>query len=262
MPVRICRRIAAMVVLVHLLPGSLFAAYVILPNNTRIEGSDIRAKSDGEVILTTPQGQRSFPKGQYLRAVADKPVDFDKAKQLVTAKSYDEAIKILNDIILKYRYLEWDNSARMVLGQVCTQKGDFTGAVDAYEQIVKASPDGKVDASIQWAYRQALLDAKQYDKLGNALDEIIVSGSRADAARAQIMRGDVKLSQNQLEGAVLDYLRTVVLYEQEKESRPEALYKAADTLKAMRDPRAAEMAKTLEQEFPGHPLVEKLRAGK
>ena len=238
------------------------AAYVLLANNTRIDGTDIRAKSDGEIILTTPQGQRSFPKGQYVRAVADKPADFDKAKQLLAAKTYDEAIKILNDIVLKYRYLEWDNTARVVLGQAYAQKGDFANAIDSYEQAIKASPDAKGDEALQWAYRGALLDGKQYDKLEAALNEVITAGPRPEAAHAQIMRGDMRMSQNQVEAALLDYLRTVVLFESEKDSRPEALYKASEALKALRDPRAAELAKTLVAEFPGNPYAEKARTGK
>ena len=217
------------------------AAYVLLPNNTRIDGTDIRAKSDGEIILTTPQGQRSFPKGQYLRAVADKPADFDKAKQLIAAKTYDEAVRILNDIVAKYRYLEWDNSARALLAQAHMAKGDAASAASEYEQILKNSPDAKNDASLQWSYRESLLVAKQFDKLQPILTELIEKGERSEAARAQIMRGDIRQAQGQVEGAVLDYLRTVVLYESEREAQPEALFKAAEGLDKLRDPRAREL---------------------
>jgi tetratricopeptide (TPR) repeat protein len=236
---------------------SVDAAYVLLPNNTRIEGTDIRAKSDGEVILTTPQGQRSFPKGQYLRAVADKPADIDKAKQLAGAKSYDEAIRILNDIVSKFRYLEWDNSAHAMLAQIYMAKGDAGQAASEYEQIIRNSPDARSDAGLQWSYRESLLAAKQYDKLQPILTELIEKGERADAARAQIMRGDIREAQGQVEGAVMDYLRTVVLYANERDAQPEALFKAAEGLDKLRDPRARELYRKLAADYPGSPYAAK-----
>ena len=69
----------------------------------------------------------------------------------------------------------------------------MAGAVAAYEKLFAASPKSKDDPDVQWAYRQALLDAKQYDKLEPLLDAADrAAASRADAARAQIMRGDMQ----------------------------------------------------------------------
>lgn len=235
------------------------AAYVILPNNTRIDGSDIRAKSDGEVILTTPQGQRTFLKGQYLRAVADKPADFDRARSMAAAKQYDEAITLLNDIAQKYRFLDWDNNARIVIAQILSSKGDHAGAIDAYEQIFRASPEYKNDSKLVWAYLNALQQAQKFDKLNPQLDELIAKGSRLDAARAQILRGDIKASQGQVEGALLDYLRTVVLFQSEGDAQPEALFKAGEALEKLRDPRAKGMYAKLVANYPESEFAQKAR---
>jgi tetratricopeptide (TPR) repeat protein len=237
------------------------AAYVELSNGTRIEGSDIRAKSDGEIILTTPQGQRTFIKGQYVRAFADKPADFDKAKGLAQQKNYDEATKILTDIATRYRYLGWDIQANTLLAQVQFAKGDHAAAASAYEQIFRSSPESAEDGALQWGYRSALLGAKQYDKLNPILTELIGKGSRSDAARAQMMRGDIKMAQNQTEAAFLDYMRTVTLFENEAEVRPEALFKAGDTLEKLRDPRAKELFKQLRDGYPDSPYAQRA-AGK
>lgn len=225
-----------------------------------IEGSDIRAKSDGEIILTTPQGTRTFYKGQYTRAVADKPADFDRAKQLIEAGKYDEATKLLEDIVLRFRYLEWDSAALALMPQIYIRKGDYAGAVAAYEKLFAATPKSKEDADIQWAYRKALLDGKQYDKLSPLLNTVIGSGNRAEAARAQIMRGDLRMAQNQLEPAALDYLRTVVLFETEREAQPEALFKAADALEKLRDARAKDLYKKIVADFPNSPFAAQARA--
>lgn len=240
---------------------SASAAYVELTDGTRRDGSDIRAKSDGTIILTTPQGQVTFMKGQYTKAAADKPADFDKARQLAAQKNYDEAIKLLDGIIANYRFLEWDNNARMVKAQVLTAKGDASGAVTTYEQIFAASPELRKDTKFLWPYYEALVAAKMFDKLGPQLDELISKGARPDAAKAQIIRGDIKMSQANIEGAVLDYLRSAILFESERESLPEALYKAAEGLEKLRDPRAKDMYRRVASEFGGTPWGQKA-AGK
>ena len=233
------------------------AAYVITTTDQRIDGTDIRAKSDGEIILTTQQGTRSFLQGQYKKAVADKPADIDKAVQMVAAKQYDEAIKLLEDVALRYRFLDWDNQARSMLPKIYIQKGDFAAAITSYEKLFAQSPKSKEDIEIQMSYRQALLDAKQYDKLEALLNSVIGTGTRSDAARAFLMRGDIRASQGQTEQALLDYLRVVLLFETEKDVQPEALFKTTEALKAIRDPRAPEFSKKLVEQYPDSPYAQK-----
>ena len=233
--------------------GNSRAAYVITTTGQRVDGSDIRAKSDGEIILTTVQGTRSFYPGQYAKAVADKPAEIDKAAQLMEAKQYDEAVKLLEDVIVRYRFLDWDNQARALLPKLYAKKGDFAGAIGAYEKLFAASPKSKEDADAQWGFRDMLLQAKQYDKLEQQLASVIATGARADAAKAQIIRGDAKMAQNQIEAAAMDYLRTVILYANEKAVQPEALLKAGDALEKLRDARSKEMFKKLVAEYPASP---------
>ncbi len=238
------------------------APYVVLPNGQQVLGTQIRAAPDGTIILTTAQGTMRYARGQYAKAVADKPAEFDQARQKAAAKDYAGAEAMLKKIIADYQSLEWDNSARAVLARdVYMAKGDGLNAVTQYEELMKSSPDAKNNAEVVWAYRDALLAAKQFDKLGASLDDTIKNGPRADAARAQIMRGDLKLAQNQVEPALLDYLRTVVLFEREKDSQPEALFKAAGLLEKLRDPRAKTLYDKLRNDYAGSPYAAKA-AGK
>jgi TolA-binding protein len=231
--------------------GSLAqAAYVELPTGKRIDGTEIRATATGDIILTTPQGRMTFTKGQYVHAVADKPAEIDQAAQLMQSKQYDEAIKKLEDVVTRYRFLEWDNQARVLLPKIYFEKGDFASAVSAYDKLFASSPKSREDADVMWSYRTTLLKAKAYDKLIQQLDEVIASGARGDAARAQIMRGDVQLAQGQLEPAALDYLRTMVLFKAESDYQAEAIFKAASVLEQLRDSRAKELYRQVVQEYP------------
>lgn len=262
-PERKVRRVGAGAVAVLAFLASALAsgaAYVITTQGARVDGTDIRAKSDGEIILTTAVGTRTFLRGQYLKAVADKPAEIDQAVKLVEAKRFDEAAKMLEDVILKYRYLDWDNQARAMLPKIYTAKGDPAGAAAAYDKLFAAAPKAREEADLLWAYRDALLNSKQFDKLERDLDAVIAGGDRAAAARAQIMRGDVRAAQNQLEAAALDYLRTVVLFAGEAASQPAALLKAGTTLEKLRDPRAKDMLNKLVNEYPDSPEAAQARA--
>lgn len=235
-------------------------AYVITTQGQRIDGTDIRAKANGEIVLTTPQGTRTFYPGQYIRAVAPKPPEMDQAARLIEAKRFDEAIKLLEDVVVKFRFLDWDNQARLVIANAYLRKGDASSAVAAFEKLFAANPKSREDNDVMWAYRRALLEAGQYDKLEQQLQQIISSGPRSEAALAQIMRGDIKMAQGQVELAAMDYLRTVILFESEKAAQPEALWKAGQALEQLRDPRAKEMYKKLVTEFGSSPQAQAARA--
>lgn len=226
------------------------AAVVILPNGNRIEGSDIRAQRNGDVILTTPAGQRTFARGTYTKAMADKPAAFDQARALAGQGKQDDAIKLLEKIADDYRYLEWDNNALMAIAQIQSSRGNHKEAVDVYDRVFRQNPELRDDSAMQWAYREALLKAGMYDKLLPSLDQAASRGSRGDAARAQVMRGDMKLAMGQVEAAAMDYLRSAILFESEAAVQPEALFKAGEALDRLRDPRAKEMYRKLVEKHP------------
>lgn len=225
--------------------------YVVMPNGQRVQGTAIRMTATGDINLTTPQGIRTFAKGTFAKAVADEPAEYKQATAALAAGKYDVAEKLCKDIAAKFRGLTWDVEATKVLGKAQIGKGDAEGAVQTYEKLFAMSAEAKKDGALQWDYRKALLAAKQYSRLAGQLDQVAANGSRADAARAQTMRGDIQLAQNNVEGAVLDYLRTAILFADVKDADVlgEACFKAAQTLEQLRDPRAKEMYAKVVNEY-------------
>jgi len=230
------------------------APYVILQNDRRMDGVEIRAKADGTVVLISAGGQQmEFTRGQYKQAVADRPPEMEQAQRAMQAQQYDAAIPLLRKVMDNLRFLGWDEKAGELLVDALAAKEDYKGALDVYEQMIRQRPDVLKDANFGWGYRRALLGAGQAARLEPMLKQLIESGSREDAARAQLMRGDIRAAQGQLEAAALDYLRTAYFFEAEKAVRPEALLKVAATLEKMRDARAKEWYQRLKMEFPGSP---------
>ena len=91
--------------------------------------------------------------------------------------------------------------------------------------------------------------SQQYASLKKELDEVIATGPRDMASIALLARGDMLLAQGQKQDALYDYLRVRVLYQNVAELQPEALFKAAQMLEELRDPRAADLRKTLVTEY-------------
>ena len=238
-----CRYMTWLVALTTSLALPVSAAYVIRNDGQRVDGSDIRLKPTGEVVLTTPRGQLFFNPGQYRQAVADKPAEYDKAAQLLNKHNFDEAIALLTGLISRLRGLYWDEPAGVLLMQCQMAKGDSAAAVKVYDGLVAGNPKLTGSASVQDAYRQALIAAKQFDRLEPLLKPALAGTSRSDAAHAWLVLGNMHAAQNRLEEAAMDYLRTALLFQDlktEPELLAEALFKAGETLQKMKDERSAQ----------------------
>jgi TolA-binding protein len=240
--------------------GNVQAATVILPNGNRIEGTDIRAQRNGDIILTTPAGQRTFARGTYAKAIADKPAAFDQARALAGQGKQDEAIAMLEKIANDFRYLDWDNNALVAIAQIQGSRNQTKEAVDTFERLLRQSPELRDDSNVQGLYRDALLKAGMYDKLEPVVNQMIAKGSRADAAKAQVIRGDIRMAKGEVEAAAMDYLRSAILFEAEVAVQPEALFKAGEALDRLRDPRAKEMYRKLVQKYPQSSFAQDARS--
>jgi len=255
-------KLIGIALLLACLAGTVRAVpYVVMSNGKKVPGTAIRAKADGSINLTTDMGVRTFPKGSYLKAVADKPPEYDKAVAAYKAKKYDDAAKLLEGIMTRYRHLGWDVNAAKLLPSVLLAQGDAEGAVKAYSKLFLIAPEEKKNPDMAWGMRQAMLKAKKYPALLRQLDAVAANGSRADAARAQNMRGDIQLAQNHVELGALEYLRTAILFKDVRDPaiQGEAHYKAAAALEQLRDPRAKEMYQIVVQKYGSSPYAAKAR---
>ena len=244
---------------------SASAAYVIQIDGTKKDGIDIRLTPDGNVLLTTAPGQQTtYAPGQYQQAVADKPAEYDKAVQLYNERKYDEAIALLGPVTTKLRGLFWDAYSGALTVQAQIAKGDATAAVGTADRFMLANPALTNNPVAEDAQRQALIAAKQFDRLEAALTKELNGDSRPDAARAQLARGDLRVAQNRLEEAVMDYLRAALQFadvKDENEVQAEGLLKAVTTLQRMKDARSAQHClKQLVDRYPASRAA--ARAGK
>ncbi len=243
--------------------AELRADQLIMKNGQVMEAKSVRFKSSTlEYIVTTADSTVPVAAKLVDHAVVPRPPALDAAIANVDAGKYDAAIAALETVVTENTGLEWDNVARDVLGQAYMGKKDGKKAVSTYKEILENVPVERVTLGIRRHYWEALKAAELYPLLKKDLDDVIAMGSRETAAMAQILRGDMYLAQGQKNEALLDYLRTVILYEKEAALQPEALYKAAGLLEELRDPRAVDLRKKLATDYPNSPFVKKSSGGK
>ncbi len=228
----------------------------------RREGVAVTRRPNGDVLLTTADGQRlNFPADQVVRAEGAKPREYDEAQRLFDEGSYDEAIRQFSAIARRMRGLTWDIRALRQVAQAYMVKEEWDNAVETFDQIFTENPEMRQQEQLLWPYVDALEEMDgQETKIRELLTDVISKAQPTVAARAQLRRGDISARQGLYRDAVLDYLRTVVFYERVQELMPEAIYKTAIALSEMRDPRAQEWFSKLEEQYPQHEYARRARA--
>jgi tetratricopeptide (TPR) repeat protein len=234
--------------------------FVINSAGNQVTGSAIRSAPDGTILLTTLNGQNlTFRKGSYRQAFADKPKEMFQVEALVKEKNLIAVVEILRRIKDDYRFLGWDQRAGLMLARVYLPLKQFEDSAREYEELFSAQPALMDNLKERSNYMQALLGSGRIQEVAEMVNSDIASGSREAAARAQVVRGDMKAASGQHEEALLDYLRTAILFKAQAAVLPEATCKTAVALKNLNDPRAAEYFQKVIDEFPESEYAEQAK---
>lgn len=230
------------------------------------EGAPVRGtirwkRSAQEYVVDQEGTQMTFARARVDRVEVAKPQDFDAAAKLVADGQVEQAIPMLDKIVSEFEMMQWDAKARDLLGQAYIRKKDFGKAVLSYDELFKTGVPLEKPLEVRKRYWEALTGAQRYDTLQTELDKVIATGTREESAAAQVARGNMNKAKGNVFEALMDYLRTVVLYDQVKEVQPEALYRAAQCMDELRDARSAELKKKLSADYPRSVWAQKLQAG-
>jgi tetratricopeptide (TPR) repeat protein len=209
-------------------------------------------KTTQEYIITMANGtEMPLPKARVKAMEVDKPAQYDRAASAVSTGALDQAIPLLEEISLaNFMLSPWEGKTLDLLGYAYGRKGEAKKAADAYKKLLANVPPAEITTDMQRRIWNALITVNDKTTLGQSVDAAIAKGARENAAAAHIARADMAKTEGNKQDALLDYLRVVVLYEQIKTLQPEALYKTAQCLEELRDPRAEDFRKKLVQDWP------------
>lgn len=210
-----------------------------------------------EYMLTMDSVEISVPIADVDHIDLPKPKGFDEAAKQVESGQAAAAIPVLQKIADAYTMLNWDTAARELIVVAYAKTGDSAKAMTAYKELVRKAPGGRVSAEARMTYWNLMITSGKAAEIAVELDDVIGKGSREEAARALLTRANLRKSQNKTQDALMDYLRTVLLYEDMPAVQPEALFRAAEMLDAMRDARATELRQRLVKDYPDSDYAKK-----
>ena len=211
------------------------AAFVEMPSGQKIKGTEISASADGDVTLVTATGQKMvFRKGRYRRAVADKPPGLARAEKLLAAGQTDEAVALLEKVKADFRFLSWDRQAIRLLADHYLEAGQFAEAAKEFQSL------DNPNAQEREKCRQALIGAGRADAVLPELEKEIASGSREAAARAYLMRGDLRAAGGDAEGARRDWLKVATFFKAQREAAKMAEARMSNSEQGMTNIEGAE----------------------
>ena len=193
-----------------------------------------------------------------------KPKEIVQAAAYMKKKQYGSAIPILKRVQKDYVNLQWDGYALQGLAECYFESGMEADGIKMVKKAM-ASPSGgeNLSAKVIKKYWDALIKQKMYAELERSLQRIIARGPRGAAAMAQIKRGDMLKEKGQLKEAVVDgYLRTVIFFEEEREAREEATYKAMKVFQDLgQQTYADKMRKILQKDYPTGKWTKRAQSG-
>ncbi len=227
---------------------------VVLPDGRRTEGTEVRATREGVIYLTTGAGRIEYPKGT--KVIVDQPQDLKRAIELIRNKQYSEAAALLEKTMNDYRFLGWDMKAMKFLAQAYAGQGAVTKSIEIYERLMAEDKESANDGEVRSGYLSALAAAGNREKVTPLLAEAIATGSRPEAAQAQMIRARFRLEVGDIEGALYDFMRTARFFKEFKSVAPEAAFRTAEILEKLGDPEhAAVYYRQVAQEFPESPFA-------
>jgi len=204
-----------------------------------------------------------IPLNEVASVRVQKPDTIESAINLVKGGDYGKAIPVLEKIRSEYNMLEWDVTAAQWLAEAYLNTGEAAKAVRMCEGVIEADKEKAYTGDLPRVYWRALLEADREATLNRQLDEAIEKGKRDIVAAAQVARGDLERKKGNFREALIDgYLRSVALFEDVREVRSEALYKAAKCFEQLGELSNMEkMRRKLLEEYPGSVYAEQMRSG-
>jgi tetratricopeptide (TPR) repeat protein len=178
-----------------------------------------------------------IPAKEVERVILDQqPAQLASAVAAVKAGRFSAAMAPLTKIKADYEMFGPDLKAAQYLAVAYLGLNKPADAVRMCEDLLRRNPRAGDSAAFTGVYWDALLKEKKYSTLTRILDDAVQTGSRQVAAVALVKRGDILMEKRETKKALLDgYLRVVLMYQDTKSIQPEALYKAMEAHKVLKE---------------------------
>ena len=168
--------------------------------------------------------------------------EVEELEKLFDADNFDEVIKTAPAIFDQYKYLGWADTIAALQCESFLALGK-PGEASAIFQNARKFPAENMQ-KFQRVLLLEMLAKKEFDRVENELKRMILDKDDSKAAFAFNMKGQLYEAKGQKREAILEYLKTVILFEGKgklKRERDVAKQKAVALMKELKDPRVAKI---------------------
>ena len=218
--------------------------YVVKADGSRQKAEDIKVKNangDLNVFVNKNQQPILFSRNMYRYAVVPKPQQVEQLGNNLLADKYDEVIAAAKQLYDAYKFLGWGDYIACCQAQAYLGKNNLDEANKALA-LAKRTPGPNRDNILETEIK-CLIKAGKFDKTEELLKNLMMSKDDNIAAKAFNLRGETLLAQGQKKQAVLEYLKTLLLFDKKKVPAEHAYAKkqAIAIMKELKDPRVSKI---------------------
>lgn len=217
--------------------------YVVQADGSRQKAVAIQVASpQGDLNVNVDgRGAVNVKRGSYRYAMIPKPAEVQQLEQLFEEGKYQDVAKNATAVFEAYKFLGWGDVVGGLQAEAYLALKQNDAARKVLEKAAPFTAEGQ-DALMR-ANLLIMLDAKEFDKIEEILSKLVLSKEEAYAAFAFNMRGQIFALQGQKKQAVLEYLKTLLLFDGRKlrKERAEAKKQAVAIMKELNDPRVSKI---------------------
>jgi len=237
--------LAALICVAGRLLGAAADCYVVKRNGTKVKGVSVKAESDGTLKLQMEKNGpiQTFKKGTYRYGYVSRPKEVASLERAAEGGKHDLILKHAPQVFDRYKYLGWGDHISFLEGMAYIEKKQFGQAKTSFER--GSNFRAKHSDELLQGMVLALLGLKEIDKAKPMLAKMMKSADRDMAAFSFNVQGDILAQEGKKKEAVLEYLKTLLLFRpgSVKRERSKAKTQAVALLKEMKDSRWQEIEK-------------------
>ena len=222
--------------------------YVILRDGSKEYGTKLSATSDGRVSVHDDRGgKQTFSRTRIRAAVSPKPAAVMDAEDLVSRKQYDRALTKLDAAFKEYKWIGWGAHICNLRGLCHLKKDAVAQAEAAFKEGFKFPANSKTRNQLGKSLVEVYLQQGKIDEAEKILRKMKPK-SQEDSTFVFNTRGKVLTAKGKKDMAVLSYLKTIMLYPNDPNTR-EAYKEVIALLREMKDNRADDLDKDMRRRF-------------
>ncbi len=245
--------LAASILCAASLPAVSFAQDRIkLKNGNIINGSVIKTDKAGITVeLAGEKAVIAVPHGNIDQLIIEAPVSFRMAENRYFAKDYEKAYADYMETITKYGGYSYGEDAYFKAADCQLKIGNVGKAVELYNTYISDYPGSKYANRARMKLASVLADKGDYDGAVKAYDAVIRSKDEAQRPDAYYGTAEAYFAKGSYEQALVNYLKIALLYYDKGKTAAEAKFRSGECYEKIGERKMAlETYKEIVDEFP------------